>query len=290
VDAEEFEALCMRASESRRSTKERIRLLYEAVSLYKGDFLPKQTGEIWVIPLNTHYHALYLTAVKELTALLEEMGRHEDIVEVCSRAIEIDNLDEELYCHLVRALVRLGRDSAALSHYEAATELLYRNLGVRPSEELRSLYREIMKTQKTLEMDLGVIQEQLKEHEDTPGAFCCEYGFFKEAYRLEARQAVRSGRTAFIALLTVSTPSGEVPALEALNDGMDHLFAAIRHSLRKGDVVARYSGSQYVIMLSALTFEDGEMVMSRILSNYYKRNKNSCLKVNYKLQQLFLDL
>lgn len=102
------------------------------------------------------------------------------------QASALDGLDEGLHTLIVRSLLRQGRDTAALAHYEKATDLLYRNLGVRPSEELRALYIEIMSTEKTLETDLGVIMGDLKEPASRPGAFVCEYGFFKEAYRLEA--------------------------------------------------------------------------------------------------------
>lgn len=288
VDADEFEALLRRADDVRRPVDERIELYQKAVSLYGGDFLPKQTMELWVVPLNAHYHARYLNAVKTLAHLLEEEGHYSDMVEVCTAAIAIDQLDERLHSLLVRALLKQGKDAAALNHYETATDLLYRNLGVKPSEELRALYAEIMKTQKTLELDLGAIQHELMETEALKGAFVCEYGFFKEAYRLEARRAARYGMSVFVALITVATPSGEVPSLDLLNVTMDQLLDVIKISLRKGDIVARYSGAQFVIMLPALTFEDGENVMDRIAANFRKQYRRHFLKLHYKLQQLEL--
>lgn len=290
VDVSEFEELCNEAEKRELGSEKRMELLQQAVALYGGDFLPKQTMEIWVVPLNTHYHEMYLTAVKELCELLYEENRFEEMADICRNAIAIDALDETLHCLMIRALIHQGKDAAALNHYEVATDTLYRNLGVRPSEELRALYLEIMKTQKTLEMDLGIIQEQLREAEAIPGAFVCEYGFFKEAYRLEARRAARYGMSVFVGLITVVTPSGEIPTLELLNPTMDQLLEIIKASLRKGDAVARYSGAQYVIMLPALTFEDGRIVMDRIVSNFYRRYKKQFLKIHYKLQQLKLDI
>lgn len=43
-----------------------------------------------------------------------------------------------------------------------------------------------MDTEEGLETNLEVIQSHLKETAARPGAFVCEYGFFREAYRLEA--------------------------------------------------------------------------------------------------------
>ena len=46
-----------------------------------------------------------------------------------------------------------------------------------------------------------------------------------------------------------------------LNATMDLLLEVIKTSLRRGDVVSRYSGAQFVIMLPALTYEDGDCLL-----------------------------
>lgn len=288
VDVDEFESLCRRAADEKLDDMKRISLYREAMDIYRGDFLPKLNMEFWVIPLSVHYHSLYLTAVKRYVDLLERNALYIEISQACTNAIAIDPLDEDLHCMQIRALIHQGKNSAALTQYEKATDILYRNLGVRPSEALRRLYVEIMKTHESLETDLGVIQDQLREAVAEPGAFVCEYGFFKEAYRLEIRRAARSGLAVFIGLLTVYTDTGDIPELPLLNAAMDQLLEAIKSSLRKGDVVSRYSGMQYVVMLPALTYEDGEVVMNRIVNNFYKQIRRKPVKLHYRLQQLEL--
>lgn len=288
VDVDEFETLCRRAADEKLDEIKRISLYREAMDIYRGDFLPKLSMEFWVIPLSVHYHSLYLTAVKRFVDLLDRNGLYIEISQVCTNAIAIDPLDEDLHCMQIRALLRQGKNSAALSQYEKATDVLYRNLGIKPSDALRRLYVDIMRTNESLETDLGVIQDQLREAVAEPGAFVCEYGFFKEAYRLEIRRAARSGLAVFIGLFTVYTDTGEIPELSLLNPAMDQLLEAIKLSLRKGDVVSRYSGMQYVVMLPALTYEDGELVMNRIVNNFYKQIRRKPVKLHYRLQQLEL--
>lgn len=288
VDVDEFEVLCRRAADDKLDDMKRIALYREAMDIYRGDFLPRLSMEFWVIPLNVHYHSLYLTAVKRYVDLLERNALYIEISQVCTNAIAIDPLDEDIHCMQIRALIHQGKNSAALNQYEKATEILYRNLGVRPSEALRKLYVDIMKANESLETDLGVIQDQLREAVAEPGAFVCEYGFFKEAYRLEIRRAARSGLAVFIGLFTVYNDAGEIPELALLNLAMDQLLEAIKSSLRKGDVVSRYSGMQYVVMLPALTYEDGEVVMNRIVNNFYKQIRRKPVKLHYRLQQLEL--
>lgn len=284
--ADEFERLCQKAAEARLSDEKRMDLYRRADALYRGDFLPKLSNELWTIPITARYHNLYLKSVKEFAALLEKHEAFEEMAAVCMRASLIDQLDEEIHILIVRALLRQGKDAAALAHYESATDLLYRNLGVRPSQELRALYTEIMAVEKGLETDLEVIQGDLREAAARPGAFVCEYGFFKEAYRLEARRAARSGQSVHVGLITVSLPDGGVPALNVLGATMDQLLQVMVGNLRRGDVVSKYSGAQFVVMLPAANFEDSTMVMERIVSAFYRQHRRNFLKLSYRLRAL----
>ena len=144
LDIDRFEALCRLGGDSARPAEERMASYREAVALYQGDLLPKLSHQMWLVPLTVHYHTVYITAVKDFAALLEEAGLYDEMYQACARASALDDLDEGLHTLIVRSLLRQGKDAAALKHYEKATDLLYRNLGVRPSEELRALYKEIM--------------------------------------------------------------------------------------------------------------------------------------------------
>ena len=286
MDVDRFELLCRRAQDTALPAQKRMALYEDAAEVYRGDYLPKLANQMWVVPISAHYHTLYLEAVKEYADLLEHAEKFEAMAELCTRASQLDPLDESLHTLIVRALLRQGKDSAALSHYEKATDLLYRNLGVRPSEELRALYREIMDVEERLETNLEVIQANLREAAQRPGAFVCEYGFFKEAYRLEARRSARSGACVHIALITVSLPDGGVPPLGVLNTTMDQLLEVLVHNLRRGDVVSKYSGAQYVVMLPAANFEDSTMVVERIVNAFYRQHRRNFLKITYRIREL----
>jgi GGDEF domain-containing protein len=92
-----------------------------------------------------------------------------------------------------------------------------------------------------------------------------------------------------VALITVSLPDGKTPALKPLNSTMDQLLHAMSLNLRRGDVITRYSGAQYVLMLPTANFEDSQMVMERIVNSFYQQNRKNFLKVCYKLQQMDID-
>lgn len=289
LDTDRFEALCARAADESLSSESRMDLYRSALSLYRGDLLPKLDHQMWLIPLSVRYHGLYLSAVKAQAVLLEQAELFEEMQDICQQASALDGLDEGLHTLIVRSLLRQGRDTAALAHYEKATDLLYRNLGVRPSEELRALYIEIMSTEKTLETDLGVIMGDLKEAAARPGAFVCEYGFFKEAYRLEARRALRSGACVHLCLITVSLPDGGVPPLKVLSATMDQLQEVLVRSLRRGDVVSKFSGAQFVILLPAANFEDSNMVMDRVVNAFYQQHRRNFLKLTVRVREIELN-
>ena len=251
--------------------------------------MTKHSTELWVIPLATYYHNLYLDTVKAFLQLLNTRNEYELMEYYCSKALQIERFDETLHCIFIQILLNQGNTIAAMSHYEQTTDLLYLNLGVKPSKELRSLYLNIIRTQKTLETDLNIIQGDLKEAEFKSGPFVCEYCIFQETYRLIARQAAREGRSVYLCLITVSDSKGDIPSLNKLDAAMKRLLDAINDSLRRGDVVSRYSGAQYVILLPDINYEDGSMVMERIIKKYYQANRRSVLHLKYKLEQIILD-
>lgn len=286
LDAEIFEELIHNAEDTSLSPQDKISIYLEALQLYNGDFIPKLSGEVWTIPISARYHSIYLDAVKKLCALLEDENDSETIIKVILKAMEIDNLDEKLHCLLIMAYIRCDRYNDALDHYDSATSILYRNLGVNPSDELRALYSQIMDTQKSLETDLAIIQEHLMENSLDNGAFFCEYGYFVKTYQLTKRRLERLGLSTYLCLVTLQTDKGKTPELTKLDSYMAKLLGILKLSLRNGDVIAKYSGAQYILMLPCVNFENADMVMHRILSNYKKKFRTDKVILNYKIKEI----
>jgi DNA-binding SARP family transcriptional activator len=288
LDVEIFEQLCREVEADGLTQEQKLDIYRRIYAIYRGDFLPKLTDMIWVVTASAHYHNMYLSAIKSYTALLDDLDMYDEMNEVCSGALQIDPYDEQLHYCMILSLLQQGNSAAALSHYNAATELLYRNLGIKPSEKLRGLYLEIMRNDSRVnpETDVDTILGMLRDAANEPGAFICDPGFFTLAYRLEARRAARNGSSVHIALLTVSTVRGDTPSLKILDVTMSQLLDAIKAGLRKGDIASRYSGSQYVLMLPSANFEDGQTVVSRILRIFFKRHPRNSLKISHRLFQL----
>lgn len=97
---------------------------------------------------------------------------------------------------------------------------------------------------------------------------------------------MRHGTCVHVGLITVSLPDGGVPPLNVLGTTMDQLLEVLMGSLRRGDIVSKYSGAQFVIMLPAANFEDSTMVLDRVVASFYHQHRRNFLKLSYKIRAL----
>lgn len=203
VDSEEFEDTIKRVDNESLPDGERVEAYLGALRLFHGDFLGNASEEVWAVPLTTYYHSLYIRSVHRAAALLREQGRNNDIIEVCRLAMTVEQFDEGIHAALIRALAALRRPQDVIEHYRRVVAMFYDELGIKPSEELTGLYRELVANATHVEADLEVIKKDLSGASESGGAFVCEYEVFKDIYRLASRAATRNGKAMFLLLLTV---------------------------------------------------------------------------------------
>lgn len=285
LDIEDFEAH-FHAAEAAGDDDVRLAEYQAALALYAGDPLPRMTDEIWTIPIVAYYHSLYTRAAAGAIELLEKQERTAEAVALCRRAIHIEPYQEDLYEHLMRGLLRTGDMKGAMSVYEEMSELLFAHFGVMPSETLRTLYRQATRTVNDRTLTMDEVCSQLEEPAPHGGAMVCEYDFFKILYRAEARSIARNGHSANICLLSVSGKDGEILARRSLDPAMNNLQVLVQNNLRRGDVIARCSISQYIILLPQANYENSRMVADRLVSAFYRRYPHSPARLRYTVQPL----
>lgn len=164
--------------------------------------------------------------------------------------------------------------------------MFYSELGVKVSDSITNLYREITKSVSNVEADLRIIEQQLHESEAVPGAFFCDYEVFRNIYRIQSRSILRTGQSFMLALLTVSDGQDNVPNTQLLTSAMGALRTITVESLRRSDVVSRFSPSQYVLLLGCLTYENGELVLRRICNKFSRRYRSGQVKLHTNLHPL----
>ena len=285
LDIEDFEAH-FHAAEAAGDDDVRLAEYQSALALYAGDPLPRMTDEIWTIPIVAYYHSLYTRAAAGAIELLEKQERTAEAVALCRRAIHIEPYQEDLYEHLMRGLLRTGDMKGAMSVYEEMSELLFAHFGVMPSETLRTLYRQATRTVNDRTLTMDEVCSQLEEPAPHGGAMVCDYDFFKILYRAEARSIARNGHSANICLLSVSGKDGEMLARRSLDPAMNNLQVLVQNNLRRGDVIARCSISQYIILLPQANYENSRMVADRLVSAFYRRYPHSPARLRYTVQPL----
>ena len=285
LDIEDFEAH-FHAAEAAGDDDVRLAEYQAALALYAGDPLPRMTDEIWTIPIVAYYHSLYTRAAAGAIELLEKQERTAEAVALCRQAIHIEPYQEDLYEHLMRSLLRTGDMKGVMSVYEEMSELLFAHFGVMPSETLRTLYRQATRTVNDRTLTMDEVCSQLAEPAPHGGAMVCEYDFFKILYRAEARSIARNGHSANICLLSVSGKDGEMLARRSLDPAMNNLQVLVQNNLRRGDVIARCSISQYIILLPQANYENSRMVADRLVSAFYRRYPHSPARLRYTVQPL----
>lgn len=286
LDIDVFDALCKAGAEARTDDK-RIDNYLHALDLYRGDFLSKMSSEMWVVPIATYYHNLYIKTVMETLPLLEKHRRYEDAVKLCNEALVHEPYEDEIYAHLMSALIQLGNKQAAAKVYEDMSQLLLSSFGIMPSEKCLALYRQAIHTVNDRQVSSGIIMEQLREAEsDIGGALLCDYDVFKNIYHSLARSVARSGYAAHLALISITGEnSAELPK-RSLNRVIDNLKILICNNLRRGDIVSRCSVSQFILLLPQANYENSCMVCDRIVRSFSRQYPHSPASLSVSVHPL----
>lgn len=289
LDSEQMEILS-REAEKAETDEEKIEKYMQAAALYAGSYMEGYDDMYWGAYPSAYYHTMYLQIVKKLAVLLEQYGRYEEMQRVMDAALSREQLDEELYVYFIRSLMKLGYVGMALDEYKKATAFLYENLGYTSMEQLRVLYDELMEQIHEDQSDMKIILDDMRDDFEK-GAFLCEYGVFKKIYQLEVRRAERLGMSVFLSLISVKILIGRADLTEeekakALVRGMRKMQEVLLSSLRSGDVVARCSGSQYMLLLPTCQYETARKVMERIENAFYRRSRERYISMEYHLEGL----
>lgn len=285
LDIDDFEALLRKGAQA-KTPKDRIHFLQEAHALYQGDFLPKLSSELWVVSLSSHYRSLYVDTALELLSLLETQADWENCVSLCQASIRQDPYIEQFYRYQMQALLQLQRQQEAVTVYEEMSELFLSEFGVMPSEDLLALYRMALQKVNKRTVSSGTILEQLREPPDQGGALMCDYDVFKTIYHSLARSVIRSGDTAHLALISILPQKGRELSRRSLDTVVENLRELLRLSLRRGDVAARCSASQYILLLPQANFENSGMVCQRLIRTFTRQYPHSPARLHTSIHPL----
>lgn len=288
TDYEHFEKLASRVR-SEKNDRKKKELCKEAIASYRGNISEKIGSESWILSKVVWYRSLYLDMVKELGRIYDEEEAWSDLEALCNEALSVDSLDEDLHYWIIRSLWGQKKNDLATLHYENVSRMLYDSLGIRTTEKLQSIFKEIIENTDGDVPEISTLIAELEEPEKPKGAFFCDYQNFRQIYRVESRRINRLGVAEYILLMTLRRNGGikRKPGSDSgLMDGMLILGNTLRELLRAGDVAARYNLTQYIILLPTCNYEAAVMVAERIKNAFQKYIGKKHLELIYELEEL----
>jgi len=125
---------------------EEVRFFEEAFALYRGDFMAGDEKYSWTISPRERLRGKFIRLVSRIGKHWENRGSHDMAAEYYLRGLEVDNLAEEFYQHLMTCYQRQGRRAEALAVYCRCRETLASTFGVAPSTQTESIYRKLQQS------------------------------------------------------------------------------------------------------------------------------------------------
>ena len=263
LDTELFEELCVEARKKTDDTY--LELLLEAISLYKGDFLPANDSD-WALVLRQYYRTLYLDVCKAVLPLLQKRELWVEIISICEQAYRIDFTVEEFTAYQMRALISLGRADDAVALCDAFRTRMQQEFNVSLSDQIEQIYALAVGLKKKGLEASDIFSLVCEENEEGQRAFFCTFEMFQNIVALEKRHLARSGHSS--TLVIVSLEKDVVPSTDARR-----LERILLEGLRVGDPVARLEAGSYILMLTGANEENAHLVISRLDSSFHKHGR-----------------
>ena len=144
-----------------------------------------------------------------------------------------------------------------------------------------------MKKQEDTEENLETIKDELLD-DPMKKAFRCEYGVFREIYHLDMRRCERHGYAEYVVLFTLTQRKFACSSsnLSLLNKEMEKMEQVLMSSLRNGDVVSKYSGNQYIMLLYGCNAENIQIIVDRLIGRYEAQSKFHLFEIEYTYDEI----
>lgn len=124
---------------SQDAAEKAMQLTQKAVALYQGHFLEGEAEQLWLLSPRERLRAKVIRGIATLGGYWEACGAWETAVACYEKGLEVDDLAEEFYQHLMLCYHKLRRQAKALAVYRRCRAVLKAGLGMEPSADTKSL-------------------------------------------------------------------------------------------------------------------------------------------------------
>ena len=145
VDALAFDAQATSALAYPELNEQGLQAVERLVRLYSGHFLGNDVDSPWAVRFRDRLRAKFRRLVLTLGTALESDLAWARAAMVYQRALEVDNLQEDIYRRLMVCLREQGERAGAVNVYRRCRDLLSIVLGVGPSAETEAVARSLQR-------------------------------------------------------------------------------------------------------------------------------------------------
>ncbi len=261
----------VRELEEEQDPHRKAEICQKACALHQGEFLPQLSNEQWVIEKNRNYEELYSKAVNYLLQYLKEEGDYRNMEKVSARAAELYPY-EGWESWRIESLIALGRQKEAQKFYRETAAYLQETGGFL-SRDQQVRFRRIGERMRQPEGTAEDIGRCLMEPETREGAYSCTLPGFSDCFRMLKRTVAREGPICFVLLLCTILDGGGAPAgdREYCEKQGRKLCASFKVYMRRGDIYAKYSKNQYLLLCIGAKKEHVPDIGMRIETDYRRR-------------------
>lgn len=269
VDAREFERLVEMGDKKRQQEKETFQYYKKAEELYQGELLTSISTENWVIVESLRFKRMYERAVSWLGDYMKGQKDYPGMYQLYRQAAQVYPFDN-WQVGQIESMTYMGRYKEAFLLYDNTAKRYSEEMGLPPSDKMLECYKTMSRQFVNRPDVLKNIRAELREQEDEKiNAYYCSLPSFIDIYRLSARRSERNGQPFCLMLCTITDYEGKViQNQEKLRARSELLRKTIGRALRRSDVYAKYSASQYLILLTGVGEENSEVVGKRICRNF----------------------
>lgn len=269
-DVWKFESLA-REFEEEQNRQKKAEYCEKAFEIYQNEFLPQLSNEQWVIEKSRDYQKMYFELLKYQLRYLKEEGDYKRIESLSAKAAELYPY-EGWESWRIESLIALGRRKEAERIYQETASYVQKTGGFL-SKNQQAWFRRLGDWMQQPEGTAEDIGKCLMELESEEGAYRCTLPGFLDCFRMVKRTAARKGAIYFVLLLCTILDAEGRPTndKEYCKKQGKKLCTSFKAHLRKGDIYAKYSENQYLLLCIGAGKEDVSDIGMRIDKDYRKR-------------------
>ena len=271
VDVDEFESLCAYAHQLGNSDRPKaIEHYLQALSRYQGDYFAEDPDSEWTLVPREYYRRLFIDATAEVALWLLESKEWAKAGILVKQAIKIDPYTEKLQILLMKALLGMGNLKAAAEHYSYYSSFLYKELGVKPSEEWKCLYKQLRHPNADSPGN-RILEGKIEMFAKEDGPMVCEVDFFWNYLLFERRRLARNGGESSLIILGHAQNSFGTSEQNRVAT-MAELELIVYQRLRKSDLVCRLDGLHLALLVPSTGTAGAKIIILQIKESITQNN------------------